>query len=276
MHSVRIVESFLVVDTLYVCDSVAMFSGVMSALNSVPSESEDSSMSSSDMSSSYSWISWFVAQKDFLVEVDEEYARDSFNLYGLRKLFPYYDSAIEMILDPDCPDEEELEDPEYADVFKEAADLYGLIHARFLLSQKGLSMVKEKYLAGEFSTCPRTLCESQKCLPIGMYDQIGKGPVKQYCPKCEQVYSLPRHKSKPPLDGAWFGKSLPHMFLQTYPQLVPTHILEPFVPKIFGLRVHKHKSVIDQKIENDTQGIRVPQVFDPNVTINNLDSEDSS
>jgi len=33
-------------------------------------------------------------------------------------------------------------------------DLYGLIHARFILSPKGLSMMREKYLMGGFGTCP--------------------------------------------------------------------------------------------------------------------------
>jgi casein kinase II subunit beta len=38
-------------------------------------------------------------------------------------------------------------------------DLYGLIHARFILSPRGLLLMKEKYMVGAFSYCPRVLCE---------------------------------------------------------------------------------------------------------------------
>jgi len=38
-------------------------------------------------------------------------------------------------------------------------DLYGLIHARFILSPKGLAMMREKFLMGGFGTCPRVLCK---------------------------------------------------------------------------------------------------------------------
>jgi hypothetical protein len=31
-------------------------------------------------------------------------------LYGLKKMFNRFSDALEMILDPECPDDEELED----------------------------------------------------------------------------------------------------------------------------------------------------------------------
>ena len=252
-----------------------MFSG---GVVSSTSDSSEESMSSSDMSSSYSWISWFVSQSgnEFLLELDEEYIRDNFNLYGLRPLFPDYDDALGMILDPDCPDEEDLEDSEYQDILKQASDLYGLIHARFAVSQRGLSMVKEKYLAGEYSTCPRLQCDSQRCLPIGIADKLGQGSVKAYCPMCEQVYSIVKHKTKEPLDGAWFGTSLPHMFLQTYPDLVPKAQLMEYVPKIFGFKVHNRASVVGTKIRNERLGIRQPRPVNPNMDLADVNSEDSA
>ncbi len=71
------------------------------------------------------WIQWFCSIDDhgFFCEVDEDYIRgknhpfglyltylDSFHLYGLKKMFNRFNDALEMILDPECPDDEELED----------------------------------------------------------------------------------------------------------------------------------------------------------------------
>ena len=42
-----------------------------------------------------------------------------------------------MILDPECPDDDDLEDEKFMEVYQEASDLYGLIHARYILSPRG-------------------------------------------------------------------------------------------------------------------------------------------
>jgi casein kinase II subunit beta len=41
----------------------------------------------------------------------------------------------------------------FLDVYQSAMDLYGLIHARFILSPRGLAMMREKFLLGTFGTC---------------------------------------------------------------------------------------------------------------------------
>ncbi|EGR27920.1 hypothetical protein IMG5_186710, partial [Ichthyophthirius multifiliis] len=61
------------------------------------------------------WISWFCALEDhqFLCEVDENYIRDSFNLYGIKQKFNHYNDAIEMILSQETPDDDDLEDERF-------------------------------------------------------------------------------------------------------------------------------------------------------------------
>jgi len=40
------------------------------------------------------------------------------------------------------------------------------------------------------------------------------------------------------IDGAYFGTTLPHLLLMTYPELVPAAPAEAFRPRVFGFRVH--------------------------------------
>ena len=112
-----------------------------------------------------------------------------------------------------------------------------------------------KYQDAEFGTCPRVSCEGQHCLPVGMSDQQRSYPVNVYCPKCQELY-YPRSTKQAGLDGAYFGTTFAHMFLLTYPDLIPrkTHSSsaansDKYIPKIYGFRIHQESSYYKLRYE---------------------------
>ncbi|CAD8094202.1 unnamed protein product [Paramecium primaurelia] len=196
--------------------------------------------------SSYSegtgWIQWFCNMEDhqFLCEVDSDFIRDNFNLYGLKSKFNFYNEALDLILSSETPDDEDLEDERFLEVYQEATDLYGLIHARFIITAKGLALMKDKFLSGKFGACPRVLCDRSNVLPVGMSEELRTSRVKVFCPRCEEVY-IPKKKC-PDVDGAYFGCSFPSIFIMNFVQeiqIAPNN--QQYVPRIFGFRVFKKK-----------------------------------
>ena len=144
-----------------------------------------------------------------------------------------------MILSSDNPDSEDLANQNFLDIYQSAMDLYGLIHARFIISSRGLHIMRAKFLNGIFGACPRVLCDRQLCLPIGMSEDLSISRVKVFCPKCEDVY-VPRIKFVD-IDGAYFGCSFPHIFLQTFPELLPSNKPHKYISRIYGFKLYGKK-----------------------------------
>eukprot|EP00754_Rhynchopus_humris_P012851 Rhum_TRINITY_DN14308_c12_g1::Rhum_TRINITY_DN14308_c12_g1_i1::g.80844::m.80844/K03115/CSNK2B; casein kinase II subunit beta len=199
------------------------------------------------------WINWFCTLKgnEFFVEVDEEYIQDDFNLTGLSSMVPFYEYALDMILDLESPGEEDLTDEQQHLVESAAETLYGLIHARFILTNKGMKLMEEKYRNVAFGRCPRVMCCGQSVLPVGQSDQLREASVKVFCPKCEDIY-YPRSGKHKSLDGAFWGTTFPHLFCLCNTSLFvtlakPTH---SYVPKIYGFRVRKTRGTKESSSTN--------------------------
>ncbi|KAE8055514.1 hypothetical protein FH972_012349 [Carpinus fangiana] len=202
-------------------------------------DSEESDVSGSDGDDT-SWISWFcnLRGNEFFCEVDDDYIQDDFNLCGLSSQVPYYDYALDLILDVESSHGDMFTEEQNELVESAAEMLYGLIHARYILTSKGMAAMLEKYKNYDFGRCPRVYCCGQPCLPVGQSDIPRSSTVKIYCPRCEDIY-YPRSKYQGNIDGAYFGTTFPHLFLMTYGHLKPQKALLSYVPRVFGFKIHK-------------------------------------
>jgi casein kinase II subunit beta len=174
----------------------------------------------SDSDYSSSWVSWFLSSKgnEYFCEVEEDYILDRFNLTGLNGEVSNYTQALDLITDNLADDD--IEDEMRHTVEISARLLYGLIHARWIITSRGLAKMLEKYKKADFGRCPRVLCNAQPLLPIGLTDTPYEKAVKLYCPSCEDLYS-PKSSRHGSIDGAYFGSTFPHMLFMAYPQIIP-------------------------------------------------------
>lgn len=80
---------------------------------------------------------------------------------------PYYDYALDLMLDSDSASTEILTEEQHELVESAAEMLYGLIHVRFILTSRGMSAMFDKYKvtglreAGPVALCPA--CRSPVC-----------------------------------------------------------------------------------------------------------------
>ncbi|KAF8776215.1 hypothetical protein HU200_003751 [Digitaria exilis] len=227
-------------------------------------DSEESDVSGSDGEDT-SWISWFCSLRgnEFFCEVDDDYIQDDFNLCGLSNQVPYYEYALDLILDVESSHGDMFTEEQNELIESAAEMLYGLIHVRYIITSKGLAAMLDKYKNVDFGRCPRVNCSGQPCLPVGQSDIPRSSTVKIYCPRCEDIYTprskylssiltfpvkfaltLIDHRELPltchiDIDGTYFGTTFPHLFLMTYPHLKPQKPSQQYVPRVFGFKIHK-------------------------------------
>ncbi|AGO11342.1 AaceriACR087Cp [[Ashbya] aceris (nom. inval.)] len=187
------------------------------------------------------WIDLFLGKKghEYFCDVDTEYITDRFNLINLQKTVSKFTQVIQYMVDElDDTTLEAMSRTKLTQLEADARKLYGLIHARYIITVKGLQKMLQKYRDADFCRCPRVHCNFQPLLPVGLHDVPGIDCVKLYCPSCEDLY-IPKSSRHSSIDGAYFGTSFPGMFLQAFPEVVPKHPTKRYVPKVFGFDLHK-------------------------------------
>ena len=214
------------------------------------------------------WIQWFCSMEghDFFCEVDRSFigtififsrarrrrksksvltttntkkTESRFNLYGINTEVTNFNEGLNIILDYVSSDSSSADDWNRDDWSrKEWMDLYGRIHARFILTARGQQLMLQKYLSEEFGRCPRVYCEGHPVLPVGLSNKPGKHRVMAFCPKCQDVFIPPNTLAARYVDGAYFGSTFPHFFLMQYPDHVPPRPDVTYSPRIFGYKIH--------------------------------------
>lgn len=137
----------------------------------------------------------------WLAVVSAAFLENPFEHFGISKVVPLFDDAIRCIRDDAVVDSPRLEEA--------CVITYAYLHARFIMQPVGMKIMRRKYESGVFGTCPRFMCEGQNLLPVGVSSSVGVDRVKLFCPRCLDIY-----ESDSQLDGANFGPSFPHYFVQ--------------------------------------------------------------
>ena len=85
---------------------------------------------------SQSWVKWFLStpRGKYFVQIDDEYLQNIYNYYGLRQKVPNFKYALDLIRGPFIPPQNRPAAwPDDIDDY--GLCLYGLIHARYLLTE---------------------------------------------------------------------------------------------------------------------------------------------
>ncbi|KAH7816876.1 putative casein kinase ii subunit beta [Monocercomonoides exilis] len=183
-----------------------------------------------------SWIEWFCCARgnEFFCQVDRSFIENEYNLTGLSGKVPNFNLALSEILD-DSISESEI-DLNSDDANKNTCSLYMLIHARYITTQQGLRAMKKKYENLEFGTCPNVLCNGHPVIPVGKSFELDQDTVKVFCPCCEEIYT-PTRKRHFDVDGAAFGPSFVHVFLQQFPKCFLINRPPPVHLSIYGFKM---------------------------------------
>ncbi|MES1902722.1 MAG: hypothetical protein MHPSP_001792, partial [Paramarteilia canceri] len=142
--------------------------------------------------------------------VNKNYIEDRFNLENL--LFSgnpsFKSTALEIIKsNPDKKENSETISQHISDL---CIELYGLIHARYILTYEGAEKMRLKIEDRVYGTCPRVLCYSQSLLPMGVSNKPKERIMVLFCPKCNEQYRTMLKNQI--IDGSYYGLNFPQMY----------------------------------------------------------------
>ena len=108
------------------------------------------------------------------------------------------------MLDVEIPTDQFTDDQ--LEMVETAAEvLYGLIHARYILTTRGMQRMREKYNSVDFGRCPRVHCQVRACvglcacvvfLPVSVCTNF-KFQLLTYFPACLSLFRPPGSTNAP-------------------------------------------------------------------------------
>ncbi|KAK6454678.1 casein kinase II, regulatory subunit [Scheffersomyces xylosifermentans] len=123
--------------------------------------------------------------------------------------------------------------------------LYGLIHARYIISKPGLTAMASKFERNEFGSCPRYFCDGMHLIPVGSTDIPGQETVRLYCPCCNDIY-IPSSSRYLNIDGAFFGTTFSGLLVKMFPEIenqcrirINKFNQNDFGLKLFGFKINE-------------------------------------
>ena len=90
------------------------------------------------------------------------------------------------------------------------------VYFRYIVTNRGMHAMYEKYRTAAFGRCPRVFCQGQPVLPVGLSDLPRNYTVNVFCPRCHGLF-FPKSTRQANIDGAYFGTTFPHLYLMTHP-----------------------------------------------------------
>ena len=106
------------------------------------------------------------------------------------------------------------------------------ICSRYIVTNRGMHAMYEKYRTAAFGRCPCVFCQGQPVLPVGLSDLPRNYTVNVFCPRCHGLY-FPKSTRQANIDGAYFGTTFPHLYLMTHPVSRSPVVKMPFV--LYGM-----------------------------------------
>lgn len=213
--------------------------------------------------------------KDYLVNVDDSFISDEFNLKGIPPV-PYYRTVKKILLnDPKESNKLDKEIPENRIKILDSIEFfYTRVHARYILTSNGLKAMNNFISRKKFGTCSRLKCINtfNSLIPISINDsKVYKDSDSEdenedeeedddeyydtadtylYCPNCKE-YFIPNDDLSY-INGYSYGNTFCQFYLLQYSHnkkkgQEPTKI--PHIEgRIFGYKVHKSSQIENNEV----------------------------